>query len=127
MNRKRFVIEMGTGVDQHGQNMTDAATRAVKDAVARVCLIGLLELVELKDLNGMLVEVLVACPRPGEVDTDEVLKALPFGQKEIRVVEGGMVVHGHQAPAMGDTSDEIIVANAAVTVCIDADRAAMRS
>ena len=127
MNRKRFIIEMGTGVDQHGQDVTEAATRAVKDAVARVCLIGLLELVELKDLNGMLVEVLVACPHPADVDTDEVLKALPFGRKEINVVEGGMIVHGHQAASMGDKSDEIIVANAAVTVCVDADRTVIRS
>ena len=26
MNTKRFIIEMGTGVDQHGQNMTEAVT-----------------------------------------------------------------------------------------------------
>jgi len=127
MNKKRFIIEMGTGIDQHGQNVTEAAIRAVKDAVGRVCLIGLLEMVELKDLNGMLVEVLVACPHPEEVNTDEVLQALPFGQKEIRVVEGGMVVRGHQAPGMGDKSDEIIVANAAVTVSIDTDNAVMRT
>jgi uncharacterized protein (TIGR02058 family) len=127
INKKRFIIEMGTGVNQHGQEMTEAATKAVKDAVTRVCLIGLLELVELQDLNGMLIEVLVACPRPAEVDTDEVLKTLPFGQKEIKVVEGGMIVHGHQAESMGDKTDEIIVANAAVTVCIDADRVVIKS
>jgi uncharacterized protein (TIGR02058 family) len=75
----------------------------------------------------MYIDVLVACPRPGEVDTDEVLKTLPFGRKEIKVVEGGMIVHGHQSDSMGDKSDEIIVANAAVTVCIDADRAVIRS
>ncbi len=127
MNKKRFIIEMGTGVDQHGQNITEAASNAVKDAVTRVCLIGLLELVEVNDPNRMYIDVLVACPRPGEVDTDEVLKALPFGRKEIKVVEGGMIVHGHQAASMGDKSDEIIVANAAVTVCIDADRTVIRS
>ncbi|MCH7908423.1 MAG: Lin0512 family protein [Candidatus Hydrogenedentes bacterium] len=69
MARKRFVIEMGTGVDQHGQNMTEAATRAVKDAVSRVCLIGLLELVELRDIHAMQADVLVTCPSPAEVDT----------------------------------------------------------
>lgn len=127
MARKRFVIEMGTGVDQHGQNMTEAATRAVKDAVARVCLIGLLELVELRDRSDMYVDVLVACPRPAEVDTAAVLEALPFGQKQIRAVEGGMIVHGHQAASMGDQSDEIIVANAAVTVSVDTDSIAVRA
>lgn len=127
MNKKRFIIEMGTGVDQHGQNITEAASNAVKDAVTRVCLIGLLELVEVNDPNRMYIDVLVACPRPEEVDTDEVLKVLPFGQKEIKVVEGGMIAHGHQAESMGDRSDEIIMANAAVTVYIDADTAAIRS
>jgi len=127
MNKKRFIIEMGTGVDQHGQNITEAASNAVKDAVTRVCLIGLLELVEVNDPNRMYIDVLVACPRPEEVNTDEVLKVLPFGVKEIKVVEGGMIAHGHNAESMGDRSDEIIMANAAVTVYIDADTAAIRS
>lgn len=127
MNKKRFIIEMGTGVEQHGQDTTKAATKAVKDAITRVSLVGLLEMVALKNLNDVLVEVLVACPRPEEVNTSEVLKALPFGQKTIKVTEGGMVVHGHQIPGMGDKSDEVIVANAAVTVCIDAEKFAMIS
>jgi uncharacterized protein (TIGR02058 family) len=124
MNRKRFIIEMGTGVDQHGQNMTEAATRAVKDAVARVCLVGLLELIE---VDSMMVDVQVACPSPGEVNTNEVLRALPFGEKEIRVVQGGMLVKGHRAESLGDRSDEMVVANAAVTVYLDADKARLRS
>lgn len=127
MRKKRFIIEMGTGVDQHGQDMTKAAIKAVKDAITRVCVIGLLELVELKDLNGMMLEVLVACPRPEEVDREQVLEALPFGQKEIKVVEGGMAVHGHQSESMGDKSNEILVANAAITVYVDADKAVIRS
>jgi uncharacterized protein (TIGR02058 family) len=30
MNLKRLVIEMGTGIDQHGQNSTIAATRVIE-------------------------------------------------------------------------------------------------
>ena len=127
MAKKRFVIEMGTGVDQHGQNVTEAATRAVKDAVARVYLVGLMELIELRDINAMHVDVLVACPRPAEVDTATVLEALPFGQKQITVVEGGMIVHGQQAASLGDRSDEILVANAAVTVSVDTDDITVRA
>ncbi|MEE8353684.1 MAG: Lin0512 family protein [Dehalococcoidales bacterium] len=127
MTRKRFIIEMGTGIDQHGQSATEAATRAVKDAVSRVCLIGLPELVNLEATDGMFVEVLVACPRPDEVDTAEVLKVLPFGQKEIKIVAGGMTVRGHASASLGDRSDEIFVANAAVTVSVDTDRASLRS
>jgi len=123
VNKRRFVIEMGTGVEQHGQEITKAAMRAVKDAISRVCLIGLIEIVKRSDRNDMLLEVLIACPHPEEVNTDEVLQALPFGRKEIKVIEGGMVVRGHHAPDMGDKTDEIIVANAAVTVSIDLDKA----
>jgi uncharacterized protein (TIGR02058 family) len=126
MNKKRFIIEMGTGVEQHGQDVTMAATKAVKDAIGRVNLVGLLEMVSLEDLNDMLVEVLIACPRPEEVNTGEVLQALPFGQKDIRVVEGGMLVHGHELRELEDKSDEIIIANAAVTVSLDVEKIALR-
>jgi uncharacterized protein (TIGR02058 family) len=126
MKKKRFIIEIGTGVEQHGQDITRAATKAVRDAVTRVSLVGLLEMVSLEDLNDMLVEVLIACPRPGEVDTAEVLQALPFGQKEVRVVEGGMVVHGHELRELEDKSDEIIIANAAVTVSLDVEKIMIR-
>jgi uncharacterized protein (TIGR02058 family) len=126
VNKKRLVIEIGTGVEQHGQDATRAATKAVKDAIGRVSLVGLREMMALKDLNEMLVEVLVACPRPEEVDTGKVLQALPFGQKEIKVFEGGMVVHGHKLRELEDKSDEIIVANAVVTVSLDVEKIAIR-
>ena len=126
MNRKRFIIEMGTGAEQHGQDVTKAAVKAVKDAITRVSLVGLLEMVTLEDLNDMLVEVLVACPHPDEVNAVEVLRALPFGQKEIKVVEGGMVVHGSEISKLEDKSDEVIVANAAVTVSLDVEKITIR-
>jgi uncharacterized protein (TIGR02058 family) len=126
MNKKRFIIEIGTGVEQHGQDVTRAAAKAVKDAIGRVSLVGLLEMVALEDLNEMLVEVLIACPHPEEVNTGEVLQALPFGQKEIEVVEGGMLVHGHDLRELKDKSDEIIIANAAVTVSLDVEKIKIR-
>jgi uncharacterized protein (TIGR02058 family) len=63
--------------------------------------------------------VLVACPKPEEVDTEAVLKKLPFGIKTIEVREGGMVSPHTYAPQLGDKSAETFVANAAVTVSID--------
>jgi len=127
MNKRRFVIEMGTGVEQHEQDITKAAMKAVKDAVSKICLIGLIEIFKISDLNDMLLEVLIACPHHEEVNTDDVLQSLPFGRKEIKVVEGGMIVRGHRAPNMGDKTDEIIVANAAVTVYIDLDKVELGS
>lgn len=122
MNLKKFVIEMGMGIDQHGQDPTNAAQKAVKDAMVRSCLIGLLEVARLEDVNQMIVDVLIACPHPERVNPEKVLQAVPFGQKQIKVVEGGMIAQSIYQPDLGDTSDETYVANAAVTVFVDIDR-----
>ncbi|MGD8844363.1 MAG: Lin0512 family protein [Desulfobacteraceae bacterium] len=34
MERKRFIVEIGTGADLHGKDVTKAACRAVKDAIS---------------------------------------------------------------------------------------------
>lgn len=122
MDLKKFVMEVGMGMDQHGQDPTNAACKAVKDAVSRSCLAGLLEVARLDDVDEMVVDVLVACPDAGRVDAHAVLQALPFGRKEIRVVEGGLVARAIYQPELGDTSDEAYVALAAVTVWVDMDR-----
>ncbi len=121
-NRKRFIIEFGMGLDQHGQNPTSAACKAVKDAVSHACLAGLLEIVRLDDVNEMQVEIQVACPHPDQVERQKVLDALPFGQKQLSVVEGGMIVHGLFQPELGDVTDEAYIANAAVIVWVDVDK-----
>jgi uncharacterized protein (TIGR02058 family) len=121
MNLRKFIMEVGIGMDQHGQDPTNAARKAVKDAVSRSCLTGLLEIARLEDVNQMVVDVLVACPHAEQVDADQVLAALPFGQKRIEVVEGGMVARAVYQPELGDTSDEAYIANAAVTVWVDMD------
>ncbi len=120
-NLKRFVLEFGMGLDQHGQDVTNAACKAVKDAVARSCLSGLLEIVRLSHVNDMLVDIRVACPHPERVDRQAVLAALPFGEKRLTVSEGGMVAHGLFQPELGDITDEAYVANAAITVWVDVD------
>ena len=35
MGTKRFIVEIGTGVDLHGEDVTKAACRAVKDAISK--------------------------------------------------------------------------------------------
>ena len=122
MVRKKFVMEVGMGMDQHGQDPTNAACKAVKDAVSRSCLAGLLEIARLDDVNQMLVDVLVACPHADQVDREKVLQSLPFGQKRIEVVEGGMIARSIYQPELGDLSDEAYIANAAVNVFVDMDR-----
>lgn len=116
---RRFIVELGTGIDLHGQDVTKAAVRAVRDAISRSCLCGLVEILELNDLNQMLVEVIVAVPAPEQVDPNAVLSAIPFGRKKIKVLAGGMRAPGLYQPELGDQSSDVIMANAAVTVWVD--------
>ncbi|MCC5639617.1 Lin0512 family protein [Nostoc sp. CHAB 5844] len=121
MARKRLVIEMGMGIDQHGQEPTVAAARAVRNAIAHNALPGVWEVAGLNDPNEMIVEVQLAVPYPEQVKTQEVLAVLPFGRKTINVESGGMVVQGRAIPSLNDKNDEMLIAIAAVTVLIETD------
>lgn len=121
MSRNRLVIEMGMGVDQHGQDPTVAAARAVRNAIAHNALPGVWEVAGLEDPNQMIVEVQVAVPYPEQVRSDEVLAVLPFGQKSLTVESGGMVVQGRAIASLNDKNDEMLIAVAAVTVLIASD------
>ncbi len=122
MNLRRYVVEVGMGIDQHGQDDTKAAAKAVKNAIERVGLVGLGEIVRLGSIDDMVVEALVAVPHPERVREEEVLAALPLGRKSLKVIPGGMVARISKADALGDKTDEAIIANAAVTVLVDMDR-----
>ena len=116
--RKRFIVEIGTGIDIHGENVTKAACRAVKDAVSRSCPCGLLEILELKNLEDVQVDIQVASPNPDQVDLEQVMAEVPIGRKSARAVEGGMITQGLCVPRFAPQCDQIMVANAAVTVFI---------
>jgi uncharacterized protein (TIGR02058 family) len=117
---KRLIIEMGMGVDQHGQDPTVAAARAVRNAIAHNALPGVWEVAGLNHPNEMMVEVQVAVPFPDQVRQEEVLSVLPFGQKTLVLSDGGMVVAGRAIPELDDKNDDMYVAIAAVTVSIPA-------
>ncbi|MFX0022038.1 MAG: Lin0512 family protein [Candidatus Hermodarchaeota archaeon] len=121
---KRFINQIGMGADQHGHNddCTNAAIKAIKNAISNNCLTGLTEicgLKEPKDLLKMKVHVKIGAPYPENLDKKRVLKAIPFGEKSIEVVKGGLVAKGIMIEALGDTSDKIIICNAAITVSIE--------
>jgi uncharacterized protein (TIGR02058 family) len=118
MERKRFIVELGTGIDLHGEDVTEAAVRAVKDAVSRSCLCGLMEILEIKDINQIEVDVLVAAPKPDEVDLRKVKEAVPIGGHNVRVVEGGMITEGLCVDMFAPDCDKIVVVNVSLTVFI---------
>jgi len=118
MGTKRFIVEIGTGADLHGEDVTKAACRAVKDAISRSCLCGLVEIMGIADLQAIKVDIMVAVPRPDEVDLEQVKAQAPIGEKTARAVAGGMVVAGLCVPNFAPNCDQIVVANAAVTVSV---------
>jgi uncharacterized protein (TIGR02058 family) len=116
--RTRFFIEMGTGIDLHGRDVTKAAARAVKDAISRSCLCGLVEVVGLTDLNTMRVDILVGVPHPEQVEEETVMAVVPFSVKNLEVVTGGLEAPGLFVPELGECT-WIAMANAVVTVWVD--------
>ena len=118
-NSKRFIVEIGTGIDIHGENVTKAACRAVRDAVSRSCLCGLLEILELQNLEDVQVDIHIASPRPEQVDLEQVMAEVPIGRKKAQAVEGGMTAQGLCVPKFAPDCDQIVVVNAAVTVYIN--------
>ena len=103
---QRFIIEMGIGVDQYGQDRTKAACKAVTHAIsfASLSLFANMGI----DRDQVRLKITIGSDKPGEVNTSEVAKALPFGEPEIVINSGGLQVQ--------DGGKTIIVANAAVEV-----------
>jgi len=117
---QRYIIEIGTGIDMHGGNVTKAAQKAIKDAVSHSCLCGLFDILNIKDPNQMHIHVKVACPYPEKLDHEEVLKAVPFGSTQMEAVWGGLPVRGLDLPQLGE-GDTIVVAVAALTVYVNSE------
>jgi len=110
---EKFIIEFGFGIDQHGQDPTHAAIKAVKDAISRCYLTGIKEL----GLKEMKIEALIGVPHADKVDIEAVKKAFPLDyQKDVKVVEGGLVGEGFKYEELGDKSSEILLAAASITV-----------
>jgi uncharacterized protein (TIGR02058 family) len=119
MAPKRYAIELGYGADLHGADMTKAAVRAVKDAVSRTCLCGLVEIHGRTGFEGVFVHADIGVPEPGAVDREAVLAAIPIGQKTVRVVAGGLRLPGIEVPCFGPGGSDIIVACAGLTVSVE--------
>ena len=103
---RRFIIEMGTGNDQYGQDYTKAAARAIEDAI-RHSAVPLFEGLGIGH-DAMRVQVTVGVQRPEQVDCAALAAMLPRGRAEVRAVPGGLDV------ANPDTGNVVVVATAAV-------------
>ena len=104
----RWFTEMGMGVDVHGRDYTNAARRAVSDALRHSSLsffgpAG-------KTHHDMHVEVRIAVADPSAIDVAAIAAEIPYGTVTVTPVQGGLDV---EAPT-GD--DALVIANAAILV-----------
>ena len=115
----RYIIEIGTGIDLHGQDMNKAAKKAIKDAVSHSCLCGLYEILHLQNADEHVkINITLACSRPYEICPYMLLDTVPVGHAEITAVKGGMPLSGLYAPQFGDKDESIEVVIAALEVHI---------
>ncbi|MBO9472662.1 Lin0512 family protein [Shimia sp. R10_1] len=106
MSEQRFIIEMGMGNDQYGQDYTKAAARAIEDAIRHSSIPMFASLG--KDSKEMRVQVTVGVQAPEEVDCDALVKNLPRGCAAVKAVFGGMNVTNP------DDGNVLVIASAAV-------------
>ena len=107
----RCIMEMGMGVDVHGRDYTNAAKRAVFDAIHHSSL-GFQRMIG-KTADDMRVDVTIGIPNPDAVDGDAVAASLPHGTAYVKSVVGGLEIPNEA----GD--DAMVIANAAVIVSFD--------
>ncbi len=108
---QRFIIEMGMGNDQYGQNYTKAATRAIEDAI-RHSSIPMFDALSIAH-DKMQVRVTVGVQEPDQVDCVALAENLPRGQATVKAVKGGLNVTNP------DSGNITVIATAAVEAFLD--------
>lgn len=114
MSKKRVVTQFGMGTSIRSRNYTEAAARAIRDALWHNSL-------NVADAFGfakesMIIDVEIGVQQPDAVDRDALLKVFPYGQPTVSVVKGGLDI------PKPDGSGLTVVANAAVMVAFDMER-----
>lgn len=111
MAKTRLVHQFGMGTSIRSRNYTEAAARAIRDALWH----NSLNLADAFDFSreAMLIDVEIGVQRPEAVDSDALLGVFPYGQPSITVVKGGLDID------KPDGSGTSVIANAAVIVSFD--------
>lgn len=115
---KILFVQLGMGVDLHGQDVTKAAMRAVEDAIRSNSMPGVRAVLPAASIDNMKVNVRLAVPRDADkVDTGQVKSVLPYGRVTVEIVQDGMLTSsGIILPDKQDKNDLIYIVNAAVEV-----------
>lgn len=130
MDYRRYLVEVGTGIDLHGKDETKAAKRAVKDAISRSSMVGLNQLFKIESFSRLgevlMVDVTIATPNPEKVKGDEVLSVLPEGKRRVSILKGGMAFPAESTMAESRTH-EIILVNCVIVVLVDVEKLERRA
>ncbi|WP_300071224.1 Lin0512 family protein [uncultured Ruegeria sp.] len=115
MAKTRVLVEFGMGTSLRRTDYTDAALRAIKDALWH-------NSVNMAELFGfpkeaMIIDVEIGVQQPDQVDVEALKAVFPYGQPNISVTKGGLDInkpHGN-----GRT----VIANAALIVSFNMEPA----
>lgn len=115
---KIMFIETGMGIDVHGQDITTAAIRAVKNAIHYNSMPGIRSVLPDNSLDNMRVNVKLAVPcDKDKLDVEAVKNVLPYGKITVEIVDGGMMTtSGIVLKDKGDKNDLMYIVVAAVEV-----------
>ncbi|MCW3781985.1 Lin0512 family protein [Defluviimonas salinarum] len=108
---RRLLTEFGMGTSLRRQDYTEAAIRAVKDALWHNS-INLAELFG-RPKGDMLIDVEIGVQAPDRVDSAAILAVFPYGQPKVTLVKGGLDV------PRADGGNPTVIANAAVSVSLE--------
>lgn len=117
MPRHRLLTEFGMGSSLRRQDYTEAAVRALRDALWHNS-INIAELFG-REKSEMLIDVEIGVQAPDKVDRAKLADVFPYGQVTVTVREGGLDIprpEGDGAPT--------VIANAAISVSFEMERRA---
>ncbi|MFA3920083.1 Lin0512 family protein [Ruegeria hyattellae] len=111
MAKTRVLVEFGMGTSLRRADYTEAAARALRDALWR----NSMNMAELFGFpkDAMIVEAEIGVQQPDQVDTDALKTVFPYGQVQIGVTQGGLDID------KPDGRGRTVMANAAISVFFD--------
>jgi len=115
MAKTRIIHEFGMGTSLRRRDYTEAAARAIRDALWHNS-ISVAEAFGFSK-DDMIIDVEIGVQDPKAVDMDRLLEIFPYGQPSVAVKTGGLDV------PKPDGSGVTVIANAAVIVSFDMEPA----
>ncbi len=113
MPKHRVLTEFGMGSSLRRQDYTEAAKRALKDALWHNS-INMAELFGFAK-EAMIIDVEIAVQQPDQVDISQLASVFPYGQISVTTTHGGLDI---PRPVGNPT----VIANAAINVSFDMEK-----